>query len=247
MEQHEPAAEPAVEKLNSEAGKQNPYLIPGAILIAGALVAGAVFYSNRNPSLETANPSSGQVGGPVEVSADDDPFLGPKDAKVTVIEFSDYQCPFCRSFWRNTLNQIKEQYIDAGKSVKFVYRDFPLSSIHSMAQKYAEAAECAEDQGKFWEMHDKIFEEQDKLGQGTIGAYGVNDIKRWAGELGLNGAEFNQCLDSGKYSEEVNQDFKDGTLSGANGTPTIFINGRVVVGAQPFENFKALIDEELKK
>ncbi len=237
--------EPVVEKLNSEAVKQSPYLIPGAILIAGALIAGAVFYSNRNPSSQTANPI-GESGGKVEVSADDDPFLGPANAKVTIIEFSDYQCPFCRSFWRETLSQIKQEYIDSGKSVKFVYRDFPLSSIHPLAQKYAEAAECTQDQNKYWEMHDKIFQEQDKLGRGTIGNYAVSDIKRWAGELGLNGSEFNQCLDSGKYAEEVKKDFDDGSKAGVNGTPTFFINGKSLVGSQPFESFKAIIDQELK-
>ena len=221
----------------------NHYLIPGAILIAGALIAGAVFYSN-NSSLKTANPSGGKTA-KVEISADDDAFLGPKDAKVTIIEFSDYQCPFCRSFWRQTLDQIKKEYIDSGKSVKFVYRDFPLSQIHPMAQKYAEAAECARDQGKFWQMHDKIFQEQDKLGQGTISSYTVNDIKNWAANLGLKGSEFNQCLDSGKYAEEVKKDFDDGAAAGVGGTPTFFINGKATVGAQPFESLKAIIDGEL--
>ncbi len=224
-----------------------PYLIPGAIVIAGALIAGAVFYTNRSPSLETANPSDKQVAGPVEVSADDDPFLGPENAKVTIVEFSDYQCPFCRSFWQETLNQIKKEYIDSGKSVKFVYRDFPLSSIHLMAQKYAEAAECSQDQNKYWEMHDKIFQEQDKLGQGTVSAYTINDIKRWAGELGLNSSQFNQCLDSDKYKNEVEKDFNDGRNAGVNGTPTFFINGKISVGAQPFETLKKVIDEELEK
>lgn len=226
----------------------SPYFIPGAILIAGVLIAGAVFYSNRSPGEQTANPlGGGQVGGRIEVSADDDPFLGPKNAKVTIIEFSDFQCPFCRSFWRSTFDQIKSEYIDSGKSVKFVYRDFPLAQLHPLAQKYAEAAGCAGDQGKFWEMHDKIFGEQEKLGQGTISAYGIGDIKRWGSELSLNASEFNQCLDSNKYSAEVGKDYEDGSRAGANGTPTIFINGRIVVGAQPFENFKAIIDEELNK
>lgn len=229
----------------NEAENINPYLIPGAILVAGALIAGAVIYSNRSPSLETA--SLGEPAGKVEASADDDPFLGSRDAKVTIIEFSDYQCPFCRSFWRDTLNQIKQEYIDSGKSVEFVYRDFPLSTIHPMAQKYAEAAECSQDQNKYWQMHDKIFEEQDKLGQGTIGAYGVDDIKRWGGELGLNILEFNQCLDSGKYASEVKKDFEDGSKAGVGGTPTFFINGQVVVGSQPFEDFKNIIDAELEK
>lgn len=233
---------------NSKEQKLNPYFIPGAILVAGILIAGAVFYSN-NPGIKTANPLGGPDNGTnkVEVSADDDPFLGPAKAKVLIIEFSDFQCPFCRSFWRETLGQIKSQYIDSGKSVKFVLRDFPLTSIHPLAQKYAEAAECAGDQNKYWEMHDKIFEEQEKLGQGTISAYSVNDVKKWAQELGLNVLEFNQCLDSGKYAAEVKKDFEDGSRAGANGTPTIFINGRILVGAQPFENFKAIIDEELQK
>lgn len=236
------------EKINLETEKPNPYFIPGAIIIAGALIAGAVFYSNWNPGLGTANPGAGGQGDTkTEASADDDPFLGPKNAKVTIIEFSDYQCPFCRSFWRNTLEQIKTEYINSGKSVKFVYRDFPLSQIHPLAQKYAEAAECAGDQGKYWEMHDKIFQEQDKLGQGTIGTYTVDDIKKWARELGLNGSEFNQCLDSGKHAEEVKKDFDDGVAAGVNGTPTFFINGQVLVGAQPFESFKTIIDQELGK
>lgn len=237
------------EETKKEETKKIPtnYLIPGAILIAGALIAGVVFYSNRNPGLGTANPGLGGGNPKAETSVDDDPFLGPKNAKVTIIEFSDFQCPFCRSFWRDTFNQIKEKYIDSGKSVKFVYRDFPLSSIHPMAQKYAEAAECAQDQGKFWEMHDKIFQEQDKLGQGTISAFTIADVKKWARELGLNGSEFNQCLDSGKYAEEVKKDFDDGVASGVNGTPTFFINGKISVGAQPFETLKSIIDQELQK
>ena len=225
----------------------NLYLIPGAILIAGVLIAGAVFYSNWTPSNQTASPISGQTGGKIEVSADDDAFLGPENAKVTIIEFSDFQCPFCRSFWRETLSQLKSQYIDAGESVKFVYRDFPLNSIHPLAQKYAEAAQCAADQGKYWRMHDKIFEEQDKLGQGTISVYGISDVKRWAGEVGLNGGEFGQCLDSGKYAEEVGTDFNDGRKAGVGGTPTFFINGIPLVGSQPIESFKAIIDEELQR
>ena len=145
-------------------------ILPGAIILAALIISGTIFYSN------------GLIGGLIGGSNDDDPFLGPEKAKVTIIEFSDYQCSFCRSFWRDALNRIKSEYINSGK-VKFVYRDFPLS-FHPLAQKYAEGAECAGDQNKYWEMHDKIFEEQDKLGQGTVRAYGINDIKRWAGELG---------------------------------------------------------------
>lgn len=239
--------ETASDKSNSEAGKPSPYFIPGAIIIAGALIAGAVFYSNSSSSFKTANPLDNQPSAKVEVSADDDPFLGPENARVIIIEFSDFQCPFCRSFWRDTLGQIKEKYIDSGKSVKFVYRDFPLSSIHPMAQKYAEAAECAEDQKKFWEMHDKIFEEQGKLGQGTVSAFTATDIKRWAAEISLKVSEFNQCLDSGKYVAEVKKDFDDGAKAGISGTPSFFVNGKILVGAQPIQSFIQIIDSELEK
>ena len=219
-------------------------ILPGAIIIAALLVSGTILYSNGmfgGPAQQAA------VGGPelVEATADDDPFLGSKDAKVEIIEFSDFQCPFCRTFWKNTLGLIKSEYIDSGK-VKFVYRDYPLS-FHPMAQKYAEAAECAGDQAKYWEMHDKIFSEQDKLGTGTIGDYGVNDVKKWAAELGLNSNDFNQCLDSGEYAQEVGDDFADGSAAGVSGTPSFFVNGRLVVGSQPFESFKQIIDAELQK
>jgi len=168
--------------------------------------------------------------------------LGNKNAKVTVIEFSDFQCPFCRSFWRDTLPQIKKEYIDTGK-VLFAYRHFPLRSIHPGAAPAAEASECANEQGKFWEMHDKIFAEQDKQGQGTI-QFTNDDLKKWASEIGLN---INSCLDSGKYSKNVTEDEQAGNTATTTGTPTFVVNGQVTVGAQPFESFKAIIDQELSK
>src|SRR3989304_2938085 len=140
---------------------------------------------------------------------------------VVVFEFSDFQCPFCRRFYTQTLSQIKEEYVSTGK-IKFVYRDFPLSSIHPAAEKSAEASECAEEQGKFWEYHDKIFMEQDKLGQGTI-EYGIEELKKWASEIGLDENKFNQCLDSGKYESEVEKDFNDGVSYGVGGTPTFYV------------------------
>ena len=220
--------------------------------MAAVIISGTILYSNGllNGGGSSKQAVIGDSGGSgtslVEVSTDDDAFVGPENAKVEIIEFSDFQCPFCRSFWSGTLSQIKSQYIDAGKSVKFVYRDFPLS-FHPMAQKYAEAAECAGDQNKYWEMHDKIFEEQNKFGTGTIGTLTIEDVKRWAKELSLNVSEFNQCLDSGKYAVEVKKDFEDGTKAGVSGTPTFFVNGQTLVGAQPFESFKQIIDEELEK
>lgn len=218
------------------------YLLPGAIILAAVIVSVTLIWS------KTAPPKVGtaQINSPdsIEISADDDPFLGSESAKVTIVEFSDFQCPFCRSFWRNTLPEIKENYIDTGKA-KFVYRDFPLD-FHPGAMPAAQGSECAREQGKFWEYHDKIFKEQDKIGTGTI-EFGLNDLKKWAEEINLDSNKFNQCLSSEKYKQEVQKDYSDGVNYDVTGTPTIFINDRKLVGAQPFENFAAIIEEELRK
>ena len=135
------------------------------------------------------------------------------------------------------MKNLKEQYIDTGK-VKLIYRDFPLG-FHKNAQKAAEATECAEEQdtNKFWEMHDKIFENQQ--------AITVSDLKGYAKDMGLDTTQFDECLDTDKYKDEVLQDLQDGQKAGVSGTPTFFVNGKPLVGAQPFEAFKQLIEEEL--
>jgi protein-disulfide isomerase len=222
----------------------NSFLIPGAIVVAGVLIAGAVFYTNAPRPGGGAVPNLATVQAPAAPHVlggdltDDDPFLGSPDAPVVIVEFSDFQCPFCGRLYQNALPQIKEQYIKTGK-VKFVYRDFPLSSIHNMAQKAAEASECADEQGQFWAYHDLLFERQQSLS--------VENFKTWAGELGLNTSQFDECLDSGKYVDEVQKDFRDGQIAGVTGTPGTFINGRLVPGAVPFSTFEAIIEEELKK
>ncbi len=218
------------------------FILPGAIILAGVLVSAAMIYSNggNGGSANIGNTAGEQKA----VSTDDDAYLGDENAPVVIIEFSDYQCPFCRSFWRETLPLIKSEYIDTGK-VQFVFRDLPLS-IHPAAIPAAQATECAEEQGKFWEMHDKIFSEQEKLGSGTV-QFSVDDLKKWAGEINLNTGDFNSCLDSKKYAEEVENDLNDARAAGANSTPSLFINGRLVVGAQPFAVFQSLIEEELSK
>lgn len=221
-------------------------ILPGSILVAALLISGSVvFYSLSIGGLgaNIKQPGSPAAGDKVNVSVDDDPMLGNPKAKVTLVEFSDFQCPFCRSFWSGAYQQIKKEYIDTGKA-KLVYRDYPLS-FHPASQVSAEASECAHEQGKFWEIHDKIFGEQAKQGTGTI-TFGVDELKKWASQIGLDSAKFNQCLDSGKYKSEVEKDFADGSAYGVSGTPTLFVNGQPVVGAQPFSAFKALIDKELK-
>jgi protein-disulfide isomerase len=220
--------------------------LPASIFLAAVLISGTLLYVNRDKL--GGSPKGGAQIVPAgeeektEVSADDDPVLGRSDAPVTIVEFSDFQCPFCRKFWSDTLPQIKKEYIDTGKA-KLVYRDFPLD-FHAGAKPAAEGTECAEDQGKFWELHDKIFQEQDKQGQGTI-QFTKADVVKWAGQIGLDMAKFNQCLNAGKYKAEVEKDIADGVAAGVSGTPTLFINGKKVVGAQPFAAFKAIIDQEL--
>lgn len=245
---------PQAEPMASKAGMAGNFVAKNflalSILTAGVMVSGSLLYTNSVGVNLGAQINDGQQvvqqpgnGAKVDVSVDDDPVLGNKNAKVTIIEFSDYQCPFCRAFWKDALAQIKKDYIDTGKA-RFIYRDYPLS-FHPMAMPSAQAAECADDQGKYWEMHDKIFGEEEKLGQGTV-TYAVDDLKKWAVAIGLNSAQFNQCFDSGKYKAEVEKDMADGTAAGVSGTPSTFINGRLVVGAQPYSSFKAIIDEELK-
>jgi protein-disulfide isomerase len=168
------------------------------------------------------------------VAVGDDPAKGPATAPVTIVEFSDFQCPFCTRV-NPTLKQVGDKY---GEKVRVVFRNFPLLQIHPQAAKAAEAASCAADQGKFWEMHDKLFANQQKLA--------VEDLKAHATELGLKADEFNQCLDSGKKEADWKHDMNEGTSYGLSGTPAFFINGRLISGAQPLEAFSAIIDEELE-
>ena len=169
---------------------------------------------------------------------DDDPWAGNKDAKVIIVEFSDFQCPFCRQTYP-TVKQIIKTY---GDQILFVYRDFPIHSLHPQAGKAAEAAQCAYEQDSFWEYHDTLFEKQNDWASG-----GVPRFKKYAEDLGLDTDAFNECLDTGRYTSEVGIDLKDGMFFGVSGTPTFFINGRKLSGSQPFSAFKTIIDEELAK
>lgn len=169
----------------------------------------------------------------VEVAAEG-PARGPEDAPVTIVEFSDFQCPFC-SRVVPTLEQVKENY---GDKVRLVFRQFPLD-MHPNARKAAEASLCARDQGKFWEMHDEMFANQQQLG--------VANLKTMAADLELDAEQFNQCLDSGEYADEVAADMQAGVEAGVSGTPAMFINGRMVSGAVPYENVAEVIDEELAR
>jgi protein-disulfide isomerase len=188
-------------------------------------------------------PASAQQRG-VFIGVDDDPVLGNADAKVLMIEFGDYQCPSCRQFWKEIEPRLKKDYIDTGK-VKLVFRDFPLNQ-HPEAVLAAIAVNCARDQNKYWEFHDKVFREQYNKGDDVIRLKPA-DLKKWAKDIKLDSAAFDQCLDSEKYKDEVMKDKMEGEAAGVQGTPTFFINGRPMGGAQQYPEYRKVIDALLKE
>lgn len=255
-------------KKNEGTPTRDVWIIAGAIILGGLIISASIFAVRggleRAPGSGSAaiqqlgdvaapQPSDNPSSGPVKVSIDDDPVLGDKNAPLTLIEFSDYECPFCKRAFDQTLPELKKNYIDTGK-VKLVYRDFPLS-FHANAEKEAEAAECARAQGNdatYFKFHDQIFTQTTANGTGLA----LTQLPVIAKDLGLNVNQFQQCLDSGKFKDEVAKDLADGTAAGVSGTPSWIIGesskdgmitGDLIVGAQPFAAFKAVIDEKLNK
>jgi protein-disulfide isomerase len=169
-----------------------------------------------------------------QVPTDGDPSQGPENAPVTIVEFSDYQCPFCTRWYDEVYSRLMKDY--QGK-IRFVYRDFPLYSIHPEAEPAAEAANCAGEQGAYWQFHDALFGQKNGLNAQAYSQY--------ASEIGLDLEKFNTCLSEHRYKDEVTADFKYASKMGVSSTPTFFVNGLAVVGAQPYEVFQQLIDKEL--
>jgi len=184
----------------------------------------------------------------ISVSLDDDPAKGNPDASVVIVEFSDFQCPFCSRFYHQTLPLIQENYIDTGK-VKFVYRDLPLDSLHPNARPAHIASECADEQGMFWGYHDILFENQaqwNRLGPADL----TSALIQYASSLGLDSASFESCLGSQTIADEVNADYLQGVSYGATGTPAFFIGNEdegfvKLVGAQPYAAFRQVIESQL--
>ena len=221
------------------------------ILEKGATtVAGAQAPTNNQPPAAAA-----QSPAPTKsvASVDDDPILGDKNAPVTIIEFSDYECPFCKRHFDQTLPELIKKYVETGKA-KIVFRDFPLSFHDPMATKEAVAANCAKEQGgdkKYFEFHDEIFKRTVSNGNGLDDA----KIAAIATDLRLNVSSFTTCLSNKAMEDEVKKDIADGTAAGASGTPTFLVGkttkdgkveGDLVVGAQPFAAFQAVIDPLLQ-
>jgi len=170
----------------------------------------------------------------VIVASEGFPSKGPENAPVTIVEFSDFQCPYCRVILP-TLEQVEETY---GDQVRFVFRQFPLINIHPLAVVAAQASLCANEQGNFWEMHDAMFEHQQALG--------ADQLKVTARGLGLDGADFDECMDTARYAGAVTSDLEAGQALGVRGTPMVFINGRALSGAKPFDEIAEIIEDELR-
>jgi len=194
---------------------------------------------------QSPQPSAPQI---FTVSIDGEPVKGNPDAPITIVEFSDFQCPFCSRFFEQTLPLIEENYIDTGK-IKFVYKDLPLDNLHPNARSAHIAAECADEEGKFWEYHDVLFQKQavwQRLASSDLDIA----LSQFAVDLGMQAASFESCMKSQDIADEVNQDTLEAAGYGTTGTPTFFIgtekDGFIkMVGAQPFASFQRVIDEQL--
>lgn len=224
----EPAMEQPAEGLGANA---RVALLSGAVL----LFALAFFMAGFFVHSQMDDDDGGGGGGETSAYASDDPFWGPENAPVVIEEFADFQCPYCGQFAQETLPRLRQAY---GDKIKYIYRDFPLSSIHPDAQKAAEAGQCAHEQDIFWGYHDLLFQSTDALS--------VSDLKGYAQTLGADMDEFNECLDSEKNTWEVLLDTRDGSSSGVSGTPAFLVNGLLLSGVRPFEQFQAIIDSALK-
>ncbi|NIP61488.1 MAG: thioredoxin domain-containing protein [Nitrosopumilaceae archaeon] len=183
------------------------------------------------------------------IDIDDDPILGDPSASVTIVEFSDFQCPFCERFYRDTLPLIEEEYIDSGK-VKLVYRDYPIDRIHPNARAAHIAAECADEQGVFWQYHDTLFEKQDEWSN-LQASMVLAKMSEYASNLDLSVDQFESCLQNPEVAKEVGMDLFDGQRYGSTGTPTFFIGNaqdgfEKISGAKPFAVFKSVIESKLR-
>lgn len=207
------------------------YLESKAGNVAGTGVAPA-------PTAPTAPAAPTKVD--VKVTADD-PVKGNPNAKLTIVEFADFQCPYCGRFFKDTLPSVTKEYIDTGK-VKFVYKS--LAFLGKESTDAANAALCAKEQNKFWEYHDKLYNSQSGENQG---AFATANLKQFAADLGLDTTQFNSCLDSQKYNAQVVADQAEASRNGFNSTPSLAIGSTPIIGAQPYAQFKAAVDAELAK
>jgi protein-disulfide isomerase len=227
------------------------------LLVIAAFLIGALFtkvqYLEKNQTANNnqqatapaqANPQQAAPapGAKVNVSAGHFPVQGNKDAKVTIVEFADFRCPFCEQFFTNTEPQIVKDYVDTGK-VKYAFRNFAFLGPASVTA--ASASECANDQGKFWDFYNYLYKNQPAETDTTM--YNTDTLTQAAVSLGMNDSQFKSCLDNKTDDAKAAKDMTDGQAAGVSGTPTFFVNGISLVGAQPYSAFKTIIDQELAK
>ncbi len=215
-------------------------IIAVAILINGGVIKIKGLTTNSTPAVAgVAQPSASSAPTVTNVTAGNLPSLGDPNAKVLVVEWADFQCPFCERFFKDAEANLRKDYVDSGK-VKYAFRDFAFLGTES--DDAANAARCANEQGKFWQFHDYLYNHQ---GSENSGTFSKDNLKKFASDLGLNTDSFNSCVDSGKYAKDVSADVDAGRNAGVSGTPTIYINGTQLVGAQPYTTVKAAIDKAL--
>lgn len=226
------------------------YSILVVLAFGVGILVGYVLWGRGAPAIAAAPaqaPAAGQPSGQVaeapvtaepqfvryDIPIDGYPSMGPDDAPITIVEFSDFQCPFCRRFHDETFQALLDAYPD---QIRFVYRNLPLTSIHSEAMPAAIASLCANDQNAYWDYHGKLFSSE---------TLGEEIYIQYATALGLSVEEFNACLSSGKYDDFIQADMDFALNLGVQSTPTFFVNGLAIVGAQPLSNFQQIIDKEL--
>ena len=225
-------------------------ILPVSILMAAVLISGSILYARYNAGQNAVVPGSGvqKPIGKVDIDLTNAMTLGDAKAPVTIVEYGDYQCPFCERYFTQNQSMFISQYVNTGKA-RFVWKDYAFLGQESTWA--AEAARCANDQGKFWAYHDYLYSHQ---GAENSGAFSKTNLKKFAVALGLNAPQFNTCLDTDKYTALIQQETQTASAIGVNGTPATFINGQLVtdsngnsVGAAPFSTFQAVIDDILNK
>lgn len=230
------------EKLASVKGKNINTLSVIAAFALGILMGYFIWGFNATPEAQEALAAPQAADAPEAAAAPRDvptesfPSEGPDDAPIVIVEFSDFQCPFCTKWHNETYLPLLEEYPD---QIKLVYRNFPLTSLHPDAYLSAEAAMCAGDQGRYWDYHEALFE--------SIYGLSQDALKQYAEELALDTVSFDECLDSHKYQDFVRADMEYAMSIGVQSTPTFYVNGQLVVGAQPIQVFRQIIELELAK
>ncbi len=230
------------------------FLLLIVVFVLGYFVARVQFFEKGNGGTTPTTAPSGQAAAPQAPSVPDPkdvlkkitnghfPVKGNSNAKVKIVEFADFRCPFCERFFTDTEGQLIKDYVDTGK-VAFIFRQYEFLGAASVVA--GNAAECANEQGKFWEYHDWLYKNQPD--ESDTSMFNTDSMTTAAVSLGMNGDQFRSCLSANKYNANLQKDLSEGQSIGVSGTPTFYVNGQQLVGAQPYTAFKAIIDTELKK